>query len=144
MTWSESILRSVFSHHASVFRVDKNPISPVLFAKSVTLSVLSVLIGQSTLHFLATGDVGTSWLAVCALRSDSSLPTTESLQATPTVGSNLSWNGPVYSAATFPATTSSWFKLDLKERVTTNGKKHKNKEWSCFPISCMLQLTLAC
>ncbi len=27
---------------------------------SVTFSVLSVLIGQSTLHFLATGDVGTS------------------------------------------------------------------------------------
>ncbi len=35
--------------------------------KSVTLSVLSVLIGRSMLHFLATGDVGTSWLAYCAL-----------------------------------------------------------------------------
>ncbi len=31
--------------------------------KSVTLSVLSVLIRWSMLHFLATGNVGTSWLA---------------------------------------------------------------------------------
>ncbi len=56
--WSDSIPR--FSHHASVFRIGKNPITPVLFAQSVTLSVLSVLIGWSTLHFLVTGDVGTS------------------------------------------------------------------------------------
>ncbi len=57
------------SHHASVLRIGKNPIAPALFAQSVTLSVLSVLIGQSTLRFLATGDVGTSWLAVRVLRS---------------------------------------------------------------------------
>ncbi len=31
---------SVLSHHASVFRISKNPIAPVLFAQSVTLSVL--------------------------------------------------------------------------------------------------------
>ncbi len=35
--------------------------------KSVTLSVLSVLIRWSTMRFLATGDVGTSRLAHCAL-----------------------------------------------------------------------------
>ncbi len=35
--------------------------------KSVIISVLSVLIHQSTLHFLATGDIGTSWLAHRAL-----------------------------------------------------------------------------
>ncbi len=35
--------------------------------KSVTLSVLSVLIRRSTLSFLATGDFGTSWLAHRAL-----------------------------------------------------------------------------
>ncbi len=35
--------------------------------KSVTLSVLCALFGRSTLRFLATGDVGTSWLAHCAL-----------------------------------------------------------------------------
>ncbi len=53
-------MRSLFSHHASVFRIGKNPIAPVLFAQSVTLSVLSVPIGQSVLHFLVTGDVGMS------------------------------------------------------------------------------------
>ncbi len=38
----------------------KNPITPILFAQAVMLSVLPVLIGRSTLCFLATGDVGTS------------------------------------------------------------------------------------
>ncbi len=38
---------SVLSH-APVFKIGKNPIIPVLFAPSVTLSVLFVLIGQST------------------------------------------------------------------------------------------------
>ncbi len=37
---------SVFSHHASVFKIGKNPIAPILFAQSVTLSVLSVLASQ--------------------------------------------------------------------------------------------------
>ncbi len=50
---------SVFSHHASVFRIGKNPLAPVLFAQSVTISVLSVLIGRSTLRFSAT-DIGPS------------------------------------------------------------------------------------
>ncbi len=108
---------------ASVFRFNKNPIAAILFAQSVTLSVLSVLIGWSTLHFLATGDVGTSWLAVHVLRSDSPLPTTEYLQTTPSVSSSLSWDGEVYSAATFPATGSSWFKLNLKERATIEIKR---------------------
>ncbi len=48
---------SVFSHHASVFRIGKNPITPVLFAQTVTLCVRSVLIGWPTLHFLARGEV---------------------------------------------------------------------------------------
>ncbi len=68
---------SVFSH-ASVFRIDKSPIVPVLFAQTVTLTVLSVLIGRSTLRLLATTDIGTSWLAVHASRSDSPLLTTVS------------------------------------------------------------------
>ncbi len=50
----------MFSHHASVFRIGKNLIAPVVFAQSVTFFVLSVLIGRSMLHFLATGDIGTS------------------------------------------------------------------------------------
>ncbi len=33
----------------------------------MTLSVLSVLTGQSTLHFLETGDVGTSWFSSLCL-----------------------------------------------------------------------------
>ncbi len=112
---------SEFSHHASVFRIDKNPITLILFAQSMMPSVLSVLIGQSTLLFLATDDISMSWLAVCALRCDSPLPTT----ATPLAGSSSSWDWPVYSAATFPATFSSRFKLDLNERATTNELKRK-------------------
>ncbi len=81
--------------------------------RSVTLSVLCVMIGRSALRFLATGDVGTSWLAHHALTR---LCQQQSLQATPSVGSSSSWDGPVYSAATFPATVWSQFKLDLKER----------------------------
>ncbi len=46
---------SVFSHHASIFRIGKNPLASILLAQSVALSVL---IGRSTLHLLATGDVG--------------------------------------------------------------------------------------
>ncbi len=57
----------IFSNHSSVLRYGKNPIAPVLFVQSVTLSVLSVLIGRSKLHFLATGDVGTSCLSCSCL-----------------------------------------------------------------------------
>ncbi len=67
---------SVFSH-AFVFRIDKNPVAPILLATSVTLSVLSVVTGPSTPHFWC----GTSWLTVCVLRSDSPLSTKECLQA---------------------------------------------------------------
>ncbi len=100
----------MFSHHASVLRIGKNPIIPLLFAQSVMLSVLSVPIGCSMLCFLAT--------------------TTECLQAKPSVGS--SWDGPVYSAATFPATVSSQFKLDLKQRVTTKMSWSQRPQRSCF------------
>ncbi len=75
----------MFSHHASVFMIGKNRVAPVLFARSLTLSVLPVLIGRSTLCFLETGDVATNWLAVHALCSVLPLPTTECLQATPSV-----------------------------------------------------------
>ncbi len=53
-------------------------------------SVLSVLIGQSMLHVLATTDVGMSKLAICALCSDSPLPATYCLQVTLSVGSSSS------------------------------------------------------
>ncbi len=66
------------------------------------LSVFSVLIDQSTLRFLATGDLSMNWLAVRALCSDSPLPTT----ASDTV-SRLE------------------LKLDLKERTTTNKIKRE-------------------
>ncbi len=45
--------------------------------KSVTASVLSILIGWSMLHFLATDDVSMNWLAFCALHPDSPLPTVQ-------------------------------------------------------------------
>ncbi len=50
---------------------------------------------------------------------------TECLQATPSVDSSSSLAEPVYYTATFPATILSWFKLDLKERTTTNKIKHE-------------------
>ncbi len=88
--------------------------------KPVTLSVLSVLNRRSTLCVFATGNVGTSWLAVRTLRSDSPLPITECLHATPSVGLRSNWDGPVRCAATFPL---SQFKLDLKDGVTTKEIK---------------------
>ncbi len=91
VVWEYRKIR-VFSHNASVLMSDKNPIIPDWFAQSVTLSVLSVLIGWSTLRFEATCDVSMSWLAVHALSSDSHLPTTEFLQTTQSVGS--SWDEP--------------------------------------------------
>ncbi len=53
----------------------------------------------------------------------SPLPTTECLQVTPSVGSSSSWDGPVYSVATFPATVQLEFKLDFTERATINKIK---------------------
>ncbi len=47
-------MRYLFSHHASVFRIDKK----YPFVQTEMLSVLSVLIGRSMLCLLATGDVG--------------------------------------------------------------------------------------
>ncbi len=130
---------SVLSHHASVFRIGKNPITPILFAQSVTLSVLSVLIGWSSLRFLSTGDVCTSWFAVRALRSDSPLLTAECLQATLSVGSSLSWDEPVYS--TFPATVSSrsnWTKggSDNKQNKTRARKKKRRSKVGFQWVSC--------
>ncbi len=72
----------VFSHHASVFRIGKNPVALVLFAQSVTLSVLCVLIGRSVLRFLPTGDIDRSLLAVHASCSDSLLLTRVSANET--------------------------------------------------------------
>ncbi len=92
-------------------------------AQSLTLSVVSVLNRLSVLHIIATGVVCASWWAVRALRSDSPLPTTECRQATTSFGSSSSWDGTVQSAATFPATVSSRFKLALKERAATNEIK---------------------
>ncbi len=120
---NHGIMRSLCSH-ASGFRIAKNPISPILLALS---DALCALCSESTervaLLFLVTGEVSMSWLVVCALRSDSPLSPTECLQVTPSVGS--SWDGPVYSTATYPVTVSSRFKLDLKERATTIEIKPK-------------------
>ncbi len=72
----------------SVFKIAKNPlkIAPVLFVQSMTLSVFSVLIGQSTLHFVTTGDVvGMSLLTVCTSYSQQMR-----LQVTPLIDSSSS------------------------------------------------------
>ncbi len=126
---------SVFSHHASVFRIGEYPIASILFVQSATLSVLSVLIGRSTLRFLATGDVDTSWSAFHALRSDSPLLTV-CLQATPLAGSSSSWDREVYSAAAFPVSVWSWFKVDFKERVTTTRAREKMGRGGCSKTAC--------
>ncbi len=68
--------------------------------------------------------------------SDSPLPTTECLRATPSGGSSSSWDGPVYCTATFPAAVWSQFKWSSSPR--------KQLQRICFPTSLMLQLTLAC
>ncbi len=86
------------------------------------LSTLSFLIHQCTLHFFTTCNVGARWLAHCALTH---LCQRKCLQATTSVGSSSSWDGPIYSAATFTATVSSQFKLDLKETATAKEIKRK-------------------
>ncbi len=90
--------------------------------KSLTLSVLSVLIHRYMLRLSATGEVGMSWLAHRALTH---LCQQHCLQATASVDLSSSWDGPVHSATTFPATLSSQFKLDLKESATTNEVKQE-------------------
>ncbi len=87
---------------------------------SVTLSVLSVLTGWTMLRFLATGDVSTSSLVHRALIR--LWQQQQCLQVTPSVSLSSSWDGPVYSPETFPATIWSQFKLDLKEKATTNER----------------------
>ncbi len=57
--------------------------------------------------------------------SDSPLPTAECLQATPSVGSSSSSDGPVYYTATFPATVWSQFKLDFKKK-----DNKRNEVWA--------------
>ncbi len=89
----------MFSHHAFEFRIDKNPIAPVLFSQSVTLSALYVLIGRSMLCLLATGDIST----VCASNTVSRLKL--ELRWTSSLRCNL------------PTNVSSRFKKDLKERA---------------------------
>ncbi len=72
-------------------------------------NVLSVPIGWSMLHLLATGDVGTSRLAHRAL--------TRLCQQQSVCKRHRRFaqahDGPLYSAATFPATVSSQFKMEL-------------------------------
>ncbi len=88
--------------------------------KSVTLSVLSVLIRRSMLHFLVRGDVSMSWSSHRALTH---LCQQQCLQARLSVGLSSCWHRPINSTVTFPATISSQFKLDVKERATTNEIK---------------------
>ncbi len=134
---------SVFSHHASYI------IAFILFTQSVMLSVLSFLIGRSTLRLLATGDIGMSRLAVCALRSDSPLPTMLSKSHTVS-GLGLGLRRTSLLCCNSPCNRFISVQTGLKERATTNeinASWSKNREGilqrSCFPMSLMLKLTLA-
>ncbi len=105
-----------------------SPISPIFttifslppgpgFREKMKNQWRSVLICWYMKCSLATGDIHTSW-SPC---SDSPLPTTECLQATPSVSSSVSWDGPVYSAATFPAT----FSLQTGVKRENNNKRNE-------------------
>ncbi len=72
-------------------------------------------------------------------RSNLPQQTTECLQTTPSVGSSSSWDGPVYSTATLPATIWSQFKLDLKERVTTNRIKREPPQTAAADFNIHVQ-----
>ncbi len=88
------------------------------------LSVLSVLSGWYMLRFLGTSDVDTSWLDRHALRSDSPLPTTVS--ASNTISRlRLELKRITLFRCNFPCNR---FKLNLKERATTNKLRCKPEQ----------------
>ncbi len=83
--------------------------------KSLTLSVYAALLSARWHSDLISSPC-----------SDSPLPTTECLQITTSFSSSSSWDGAVYCAATFPATVSSQFKLDLEKKSVNK----RNKAWA--------------
>ncbi len=123
----------VFSHHASVFRIVNNPIAPALFAQSVMLSVLCL---NSPVRAVLLSNRWCQYELISSPCFDWPLSITECLQATPSVSSSSSWDRPVYSAATFPATVWSQFKLDFKERATTNKIKHELEPTAAVDLLC--------
>ncbi len=108
---------SVFSHHASEFRIGKNLSLPFIFAQWRFLYSLSWLAGLRWASSRQVTSVRADWLFVPYTLTR--LCQQQSVCNQPSVGSSLSWDRPVYPAVTCTATISSWFKLDLKERVTT-------------------------
>ncbi len=81
ITWLNSVIVVKKWHHSLLNCSPQAHFYHIFFATRTrvslknALSVLSVLISRSMLHFLVTGDVGMSWLSVGALRSDSPLLT---------------------------------------------------------------------
>ncbi len=135
--WSKSIARSlcfpIMPLYSGLVKILLLP----FYLPSDALCTLFRLICCSMLRFLATGDDSMSWWAVCVSRSGSPL-LTECLQATPSFSSSSTWDGRVYSAATFPATVSSQFKLELKKRKTTteeNVSRSKNRRGGCSGVA---------
>ncbi len=97
--------------------------------KSVTFSVLFL---TNLPVYTATGDVGTSWLAHRDNRVSSN-NTVSQLK--------LELRRPVYSTATQPAFVSSQFKVDLKERATTNeADLRPNKSHATANVSLLARL----
>ncbi len=86
----------------------------------------------------ATGDVAhADWLlkrALCSKRASAN----NRVSAGDTVSRlESSWDGPVYSAAPFPAfglVMNLLSKLDLKERETTNGIKHEPEQTAAVDL----------
>ncbi len=93
--------------------------------KSVTLSVLSVLIGRSTLCFLATGDVGTSWLAHRALTR---LCQQQSVCSHTVSRLELELRRTSLLCCNFPCNRLVSVQTGLKERETTDGIKSEPEQ----------------
>ncbi len=84
---------------------DKNPIAPILFAQSATLSLLSVLSGQPSLCFLMTG--GQYELMSCLCLTISFTSASNGMSVSDTV---------------------SWLKLELRRTSLLRS----NFPWNCF------------
>ncbi len=95
----------------------------IFFATEMRVScknVLSVLIGWSMLHLLATGDVSMSWQAICALCSDLPLLTTVSATVSRL---ELELRRTILFCCNFPCNSLVSVQAGLKRERTTNKIK---------------------
>ncbi len=89
-----------------------------------------VHIGCSMLHFLVTGNVATSWLAV-ETRDMPYVIELASGDLTNTISRlESSWDGPLSTAATFPATISSPCESLVQTGLKRKSDNKQNKTWA--------------